>query len=575
MTDNPSTIAELTDRNEGAPWALPIEPPTTDSNGESTSRHKILRRTPSAPELAQGRGRPTIGVTKHFVARSDSRLDEATADRWGITCVSDTTFRKVLTSYIVWDHAYWHMFDINEFCRAVSGKPSELASSLLVTAVFAYALKLYVHFDSEEANKYGVVRKRTERLWQESIDSQDDSIATAVAGAILLFLYGSESGKAYALLYHYVRVGLTLALLDTLGSNAFRRAQRILIAKGLYDPALVDQVYHHVDPAKSSLRSSIAWGILEFATMTELYIRPMHLLVTVPPVPMPVPPIVRDEWSPWPMRTPNLQAHTYEIQAARTRLGAIIREMLQLQRKCGNAPMDVEYLSEAQSLHVRYQEWLNTLEPCLRSCERASQQHILLHTTYHFSVFELFRPIVAGQSTASEDTQDNAPQSNAISASSAAVKALQQLLVRREALYGGLGINTVFCSPALAIIFDALPTASPNSLGYSPSSHMALLTGLRCLMHLSRAIQPTYYAVLGVQQAAKRMGLQVPMEAERMFAEVTQALKHSPWQEDGKKKKEIASDWVVDFSRAAANDDAARLGNLVKGMERLEMDDNV
>lgn len=65
------------------------------------------------------------------------------------------------------------------------------------------------------------------------------------------------------------------------------------------------------------------------------------------------------------------------------------------------------------------------------------------------------------------------------------------------------------------------------------------------------------------------------MEAERMFAEVTQALKHSPWQEDGKKKKEIASDWVVDFSRAAANDDAARLGNLVKGMERLEMDDNV
>lgn len=84
--------------------------------------------------------------------------------------------------------------------------------------------KLYVHFDSEEANKYGVVRKRTERLWQESIDSQDDSIATAVAGAILLFLYGSESGKAYALLYHYVRVGLTLALVcDTV----FRRRQHI------------------------------------------------------------------------------------------------------------------------------------------------------------------------------------------------------------------------------------------------------------------------------------------------------------------------------------------------------------
>lgn len=114
------------------------------------------------------------------------------------------------------------------------------------------------------------------------------------------------------------------------------------------------------------------------SSMTELYIRPMHLFVTVPPVPIPFPPIGRDEWSPWPAKTPNLQARTYEINAARTRLGAIIREMLELQQKYANAPMDVEYLSEAQSLHVRYQEWLNTLEPCLRSCERASQQHILL-----------------------------------------------------------------------------------------------------------------------------------------------------------------------------------------------------
>lgn len=57
--------------------------------------------------------------------------------------------------------------------------------------------RLYVHFDSKVAYKYSTVRKEAERLWQESIDNQDDSIATAVAGAILLFLYGSEGGKAY------------------------------------------------------------------------------------------------------------------------------------------------------------------------------------------------------------------------------------------------------------------------------------------------------------------------------------------------------------------------------------------
>lgn len=114
------------------------------------------------------------------------------------------------------------------------------------------------------------------------------------------------------------------------------------------------------------------------SSMTELYLRPMTLLVTVPPVPLPFSRSGTDEWSPWPMQTPNLQAHTYEINVARTRLGAIIRKMLELQQKYGNGPMDVQYLNEARSLHAQYQQWLDTLEPDLRSCERASQQHILL-----------------------------------------------------------------------------------------------------------------------------------------------------------------------------------------------------
>lgn len=112
--------------------------------------------------------------------------------------------------------------------------------------------------------------------------------------------------------------------------------------------------------------------------MTGLYLRPMTLLVTVPPVPIPFPRIGTDEWSPWPMKTPNLQARTYDINAARTRLGVIIRMMLELQQKYEHTPMDVQYLNESQSLHERYQEWLDTLEPGLRFCERASQQHILL-----------------------------------------------------------------------------------------------------------------------------------------------------------------------------------------------------
>ena len=109
-------------------------------NGENTLQRKTIRRTPSAPELAQSRKRPTIGVPKHPVARSDPWLDNATTERWGITFISDDILRKVMTCYIVWDHTGWAVFDIDDFCRMLSGDPSELSSRLLVMAVLAHAL---------------------------------------------------------------------------------------------------------------------------------------------------------------------------------------------------------------------------------------------------------------------------------------------------------------------------------------------------------------------------------------------------------------------------------------------------
>lgn len=54
-----------------------------------------------------------------------------------------------------------------------------------------------MHFDSKVAYKYSTAREEAERLWQESVDKQDDSIATAAAGSVLFILYGSDGGKAY------------------------------------------------------------------------------------------------------------------------------------------------------------------------------------------------------------------------------------------------------------------------------------------------------------------------------------------------------------------------------------------
>lgn len=158
------------------------------------------------------------------------------------------------------------------------------------------------------------------------------------------------------------------------------------------------------------------------------------------------------------------------------------------------------------------------------------------------------------------------PPAFATAARAASIKALRQLLVRREALYGGLGISSLFASPSLAVVFDALPTASPASPGYTPSAHMACLIGLRTLMHVARGLHTVYYAVLGVQKAAARMALTLPMEAEDMFKEAVKGLENSRMQ-----KKGVSSDWVVDFSRPAVDDDEARLSSLVEKMGDLKV----
>jgi hypothetical protein len=192
---------------------------------------------------------------------------------------------------------------------------------------------------------------------------------------------------------------------------------------------------------------------------------------------------------------------------------------------------------------------------------------------YHFAIFELFRPVVLGGSTTQpDDTERVNPPAYAIIARDAAIEALRQLLVRREALYGGLGINALFSSPACAVIFEAMPTSSPSSPEYTPSAHMAFLTGLRLLMHLSRSIHVVYYGVLGVQQVASRSALPVPGEANRMFKEAATALANNPWQE--KPRKQVLSDWVVDLSRPTADDASGRLGNLVADMGHLVMNDD-
>lgn len=176
------------------------------------------------------------------------------------------------------------------------------------------------------------------------------------------------------------------------------RAQQILLDKGLFDPHLADRAYNHEGPAKSRPRAGLAWEMLSYpqvhmfsSALRARSLTKMPSIMELCTTPSPTYinrtagantilnlRVGKDDWSPWPLTRPNLPAHTDEIIMARAQLGVIMRDMAELQRKHGTTAMDKRYVNALTSMHRRYQDWMNSLEYGLQSCEFASQQLLLI-----------------------------------------------------------------------------------------------------------------------------------------------------------------------------------------------------
>lgn len=82
---------------------------------------------------------PSLDKGANFTSKPDPRLNGARAADWGASFLTDHEFRMILTAYFVWDHQGWAVFDIDDFCGALTGASSELSSRLLVMAVVTHA----------------------------------------------------------------------------------------------------------------------------------------------------------------------------------------------------------------------------------------------------------------------------------------------------------------------------------------------------------------------------------------------------------------------------------------------------
>lgn len=153
--------------------------------------------------------------------------------------------------------------------------------------------------------------------------------------------------------------------------------------------------------------------------------------------------------------------------------------------------------------------------------------------------------------------------------STAAVKEMRELLVRHEALYGGLGIHVLLSTPILAIAYDAMPTASPTSANYSLSAHMGFLTALRALVRLGKSLPAMNIVILGLRQSALRSSLTLPLESDTYFRmAIAESEREASLRAEG---SQIAANWVVDLSRSTTDLESARLDDLVKEMSGLQV----
>ncbi|KAM0714083.1 hypothetical protein Q7P37_011047 [Cladosporium fusiforme] len=556
----PTTInpyPDLDTISTGTSWALPIEPSTADPPLENSSHRQTIRTTPSMPEMSTDRISAPTRKISHSAPRSDPRLDRVKAADWGVTYVTDGQFRKIFTAYFTWDQPLWNVFDADEFCKALEGEPSELSSRLLVLAMFAYAAKQYVYFDPRLSRVHQQAWIEAQRLWQESISKGEESIATACASVAMSCIYAYDGA-------------------DSLDKEVILRGQRILLRQNMFYHQLVDEVYGESGSTRFKTRALLAWGMIDFVTCLEYSLRNDVRIISTPPVP---PPALHrskdsDTWTPWPLLRPITPACTEEYILARTKLFAIFRDTSSLREECDAAGISHTHFKTAMALSRRLLGWMDILPPDLSLARHFSQHLIILHVHCHFGIVELFRPFTSSEPAAQNPNQSFSEKPTksitelAKAVMAEAIKEMHQLLVRHEVLYGGLGCQIFLCTPTLAVVFEALPTASPTSKAYSPSSHMSLLTAIRALARMSLVAPVVNLAILGIQQAALRSSLELPPECDQYLREATLATETSSERKDA---LEGSAYWVIDLSRSATDLESARLDSLVAETKEMKL----
>jgi hypothetical protein len=88
------------------------------------------------------------------------------------------------------------------------------------------------------------------------------------------------------------------------------------------------------------------------------------------------------------------------------------------------------------------------------------------------------------------------------------------------------------------------------------------------LDHMGGAFDALRFALLGIQQTARRLRLNMPPEAESIFGMVQEEISNR------NTTSRPRADWVVDLTRSGTDVQAGRLENLLGALSSLDLADH-
>lgn len=141
-------------------------------------------------------------------------------------------------------------------------------------------------------------------------------------------------------------------------------------------------------------------------------------------------------------------------------------------------------------------------------------------------------------------------------------RALQNRIAK---LYSRDQTLSFFSYYALPVAFETLPSISSLSPTFSYHANTAFLDALRVLFHLSKQLPVIQYAAMGIEQAAIKMNIILPDEAEMIFKVLKRKLAEDDDRNRGK------SNWIVVFNTANTDMQASRLDSLVRELNNLRL----